>query len=90
MGFSLGSVKIQVGGRTEKNGIKIKQRAKMEGVKKAEEAFSLVAMMKSFFNVQEIIWKYNYMNMKEIRTDCQNKIPVNSFMIFLKYTLLIK
>ena len=71
MGFSLGSVKFQVGGadwRTEKDGIKIKQRAKMEAVKKAEEAFSLVAMMKSFFNVLKIIWKHNYMNMKEIRT----------------------
>ena len=51
----------------------------MERVKKAEEAFSLVAMMKSFFNVQEIIWKHNYMNMKEIRRDCQNKIPVTFF-----------
>ena len=45
----------------------------MERVKKAEEAFSLVAMMKSFFNVQEIIWKHNYMNMKEIRKIVKTK-----------------
>ena len=45
----------------------------MEGFKKAEEAFSLDAMMKSFFTVQEINWKYNYMNMKEIRKIVKTK-----------------
>ena len=45
----------------------------MEGFKKAEEAFSLDAMMKSFFNVEEINWKYNYMNIKEIRKIVKTK-----------------
>ena len=59
----------------------------MEGFKKAEEAFSLDAMMKSFFNVQEKIWKFNQMNMKEIRKIVKTKFLQNSVQIFKIYTV---
>ena len=39
---------------------KNKAKSQNGGIQESGRSFSLDAMMKSFFNVQEINWKYNY------------------------------